>query len=299
VVLRGSTGLHTLRKCTACGLVYAPEYADPDEVYVDGYFKGETEFGLDIFHPLFQEFLLYAAHRRLHLIDRAVGQALGPERSILDVGCGTGEVLLAAKQRGWNATGVEPIAESAVIAVERGLDVKNAFLENSGLPERGYDIVTALEVVEHMVDSTGFLRTTARWARPGGYVVAEVPNFSSLHRRGHGADWPNLRPLEHIGHYSARTLRQTFARAGLHVVAVRTMGFLWDKQTLDQQLNDLALARWRRYLARLSQPGDVGDNPGLRPGIIASATLQAVQALYDVVKAGQTLLVIGQVRSEP
>jgi hypothetical protein len=83
------------------------------------------------------------------------------------------------------------------------------------------------------------------------------------------------------------------------VVAVRTTGFLWEKQTLDQQLNDLALARWRRYLARLSQPGDVGGNPGLMPGIVASATLQAVQALYDVVKAGQTLLVIGQVRSEP
>ena len=43
--------------------MYAPESGDPDEIYVDGYLKGETEFGLDLFHPLFQEFLTYAAER--------------------------------------------------------------------------------------------------------------------------------------------------------------------------------------------------------------------------------------------
>jgi 2-polyprenyl-3-methyl-5-hydroxy-6-metoxy-1,4-benzoquinol methylase len=291
VVLRGTKGLHTLRQCTACGLVYASEYADPDEVYVDGYLRGETEFGLDIMHPLFQEFLSYAANRRL----AAVEDLLGGPGTLLDVGCGSGEVMLAAQQRGWRATGAEPVAESAAIAVDRGLDVKNARLEQSGLPEGSYDVISAFHVLEHMSDGTGFLQSIARWARPGGYVVVEVPNFQSFHRRGYGADWPGLRPLEHITHYSPRTLDATLKRAGLEVASVRTMSFLWEKQTLDQRLADLARHRWRRYLARLSRPSAMQQNPGLVPGSVAAAILDATQSAYDVVKMGQVILGIGRV----
>src|SRR3546814_2758683 len=138
----------------------------------------------------------------------------GKGGSILDVGCGTGDVLVAAAERGWRAVGVEPVPESADIAVERGLDVHCALLQESGLPEASFDLVTAYHVVEHMADSTGFLRLIARWAKPGGHVLVEVPNWGSVHRRAGGDAWIGLRPLEHIGHYDPRTLRDTMARAG-------------------------------------------------------------------------------------
>ena len=41
-------------------------------------------------------------------------------------------------------------------------------LEESGFPERSYDVVSAFHVLEHMTDGAAFLRLLARWARPGG-----------------------------------------------------------------------------------------------------------------------------------
>src|SRR5258707_347261 len=49
---------HLLSQCTRCEQIYAPSYADPGEIYQDGYLKGERgSFGLDLSHPLFQVYL--------------------------------------------------------------------------------------------------------------------------------------------------------------------------------------------------------------------------------------------------
>src|SRR5262245_39217217 len=111
-------GRHELQQCEACELVFATAYGDPEAIYVEGYLTGETEFGLDLFHPLFQDFLDFAAGKRLDLIE-----SVRPERgSLLDVGCGSGEVLAVAQGRGWSVAGAEPVPQSAEIAQGRGLD---------------------------------------------------------------------------------------------------------------------------------------------------------------------------------
>src|ERR1700733_2731070 len=82
------------RRCERCGPVSAENYADPDQVYVDGYMFGEAgRFGLDVRAPDFQRYLMRVARRRVKTLERASGLRFG---SLLDVGSGTGEVLLAA-----------------------------------------------------------------------------------------------------------------------------------------------------------------------------------------------------------
>ena len=116
-----------LRRCTNCQTVSAPDYADPKEVYVDGYMFGEVgDFGGDVRDPVFQRYLVRVAHRRLKFIERATGLRTG---SLLDVGSGTGEVLMAARDRGWSTQGVEPERTAAQMARERGLSVEVAQLE--------------------------------------------------------------------------------------------------------------------------------------------------------------------------
>jgi SAM-dependent methyltransferase len=285
-------GSHALRRCVGCSLVYAPEYADPSEVYVDGYLVGGTDFGLDVTHPAFQEFLAYAAEVRMDLIERATGV----KGSLLDVGCGTGEVLAVAQRRGWKVAGADPVEQSAVFAREqRGLDVRPTTLEESGFPEGSFDVVSAFHVVEHMIDALSLLKTMSRWARPGGYVVVEVPNWSSMHRVSHGQGWNGLRPLEHLGHYSPSTMRATMRRAGLEPVVIRTPGFLWPKQTLYQQLDDLGLQRFFPRLRLLGKPGDYCGTVELmaRPG--SFALLRALQRAYDLAGVGQVVLGVAQV----
>ena len=285
-------GNPALRRCELCRVVFAPEFADPEDVYTEGYLFGHTEFGLDVSDPLFQEYLAHAAAMRMSVIE-----AVHPAGTVLDVGCGTGEVLAVARDRGWRVTGVEPVVESATFARERrGLDVRSTTLQASGLPERSFDVVTAFHVVEHMTDGAAFIRTLARWVRPGGYVAVEVPNWRSFHRRNAGGFWSGLRPLEHVAHYGPATLGATFRRAGVQPVRIATPTFLWRKQTLDQQLDDLGLYRWKGRFDRLGRPGEQYGKAAVYPSRPAARALSVLAWGYNRMRVGQVVIVVGKVR---
>lgn len=264
-----------LRRCTACTTVHASAYADPTEVYVDGYlFGGAGDFGLDVRHPRFQEYLAGAVRRRLDHIERAV-----PRGSVVDVGCGTGETLAAFAERGWDCMGVEPIADAAAFTAARGITVRQALLEESGLPERSFDVVSAMHVLEHIPDSASFLRLLARWARPGGHVVVEVPNYASRQRVRYVEGWASLRPLEHVVHFTPETLATAFRNAGLDPVRIVTPTYIGQPQTLDEALRDLARPMWRKPLAKLSPRRPVLDGVERVPSAAAWAVLNGLEAI--------------------
>jgi SAM-dependent methyltransferase len=230
-----------LCRCAACGTVYAREYADPGEVFVDGYFEaGAGSFGIDTAHPRFQAFMAEVCARRCAFIE-----SLTPVASLLDVGCGGGELLRAALGRGWQAAGAEPMAQAAELARKRapGADIRVGLSSEVGFDERSFDIVCAFHVLEHMPDSRAFLRGLARFARPGGLVVVETPNYASLLRRRHGSNWIHLRPLEHLVHFTPQTMRAALAGAGLEPVRIVTPTWIVDEHTSTELASELALRR--------------------------------------------------------
>ena len=283
-----------LRRCTVCETVSTHEYADPAEVYTDGYMFGEVgKFGLDVRDPLFQRYLVRVAHRRLGFIERATGLSGG---SLLDVGSGTGEVMMVARDRGWKTQGVEPERTGAEMARGRGLDVEIAHLEQSGLPERSYDVVSAFHVLEHVPDSQAFLQTLSRWVRPGGFITIEVPNFKSVQRRRLRENWPGLRPLEHLVHFTPETLRRTLSAAGVDPVLTRSPAYVGPPQNLDHALDDLVRqGRFRRLVEPLSAERVVNGVQARYPTRAGWAMLHAMEAIYDRAGVGAVVFCIGRV----
>jgi SAM-dependent methyltransferase len=284
-----------LRRCERCGTVSALDYADPSEVYVDGYMFGQAgPFGLDVRAPDFQRYLIRVARRRVRMLERATGRRGG---RLLDVGSGTGEVLVAARDRGWQTQGVEPERTAAQMAAARGLDVAVASLEQSGLPESSFDVVSAFHVLEHIPDSRSFLRMMARWARPGGFVAIEVPNFASVQRRRLRESWSGLRPREHLVHFTPKTLPAAFRAAGIEPVMVRSPAYVGPPQTLDQALWDLVRpsGRLRRLLAPLCRVSRDDDGPVAHPTPPVWSVLRLIEAVYDAAGAGAVVVCIGRV----
>jgi SAM-dependent methyltransferase len=109
--------------------------------------------------------------------------AHGAGTHVLDIGCGQGELLQWLVEQGYEAEGIEPSADAAEVARERGLNVRTATLED--LLEDGplplYDAVLILNVLEHTPRPEDVLRGIRSVLAPGGLLYVRVPNdFSPL-----------------------------------------------------------------------------------------------------------------------
>jgi SAM-dependent methyltransferase len=124
----------------------------------------------------------YVGRRRIiqTLVEKIRTTLNDPNPKILDVGCGTGGNLkmLAAYGR---AEGVDISPQAVEFCHERGLDsVKLGAAEHLPYESSSFDLVTALDVVEHLDDDIAGLREIRRVLRPDGRALLFVPAFMFL-----------------------------------------------------------------------------------------------------------------------
>lgn len=90
-------------------------------------------------------------------------------------------------------------------------------------PENRFDVVTLIEVIEHLPDPTRVLSQAVKWLRPGGFLYVTTPNVHSLNHRL-GPRWSIFCPPEHLTIWSPRGLRTAPSRLGLTRIRLRTHG---------------------------------------------------------------------------
>ena len=101
-------------------------------------------------------------------------------KTALDVGCGAGLVCEPLARLGAEVTGVDASEENIGVASAHaeaaGLDVRYMHGELASLDIGQFDLVTCLEVIEHVADKPAFLRDLAARLAPGGLMVLSTPN---------------------------------------------------------------------------------------------------------------------------
>jgi 2-polyprenyl-3-methyl-5-hydroxy-6-metoxy-1,4-benzoquinol methylase len=92
---------------------------------------------------------------------------------LLDIGCGSGEFLTLARERGWSVEGVEVSPGGAALARRRGLTVHASVEE---LPDDAYDVVTLWNVIDFFSHPLEQMRHIRRVLVPGGTTLVRAPN---------------------------------------------------------------------------------------------------------------------------
>ena len=204
--------LFRLRRCRTCGFGFvANPCEDFADIYDESYYKGKgadpfVDYLFELEHPT-------ATVRRLEwegILE--VVRALHPLDSSsrwLDYGCGNGGLVRHLLRSGTcQATGFETgwIADRARA---RGIPILR---EDDLSGDHGrYDVVTAIEVIEHLPDPLLLLRACRRLLRPGGLVFLTTGN-AAPHRDLRR--WSYVYPEVHVSFFEPRTLERALTLTG-------------------------------------------------------------------------------------
>jgi SAM-dependent methyltransferase len=194
-----------LFRCSRCGFVFA--HPVPSEDLVRLYSELED--------PEYVSGAPYRVQQMASLLDRVLAQA-PKARTLLDVGAGNGQLVHAAAARGLHAVGVEPSRALSEDARHRGLDVRCGVLSEAGLDGQVFDLVTCIDVIEHVADPIALLRAMAAYVAPDGVLVVSTPQVDSVARRLLGRRWWHFR-MAHVCFFSDEAMQRALAAVGFRV----------------------------------------------------------------------------------
>jgi SAM-dependent methyltransferase len=179
--------------CTACSLVTLrpDQVAAPAALYTADYFERGAQAG----------YTDYAADESIHRLNarrhlaRMIRAGVRAPGTLLDVGCAAGFFMHEAEKRGWSVSGVDVSPWSRDYARKRfGFTIFSGIEEARSASPEGFDVVTAFQVLEHLPDVHGSLRSLRLALKPGGRLCIETWDRGSRAARLAGTTWQQLSP---------------------------------------------------------------------------------------------------------
>jgi SAM-dependent methyltransferase len=155
---------------------------------------------------------------RYDLVRRMIPSSV---KDILEIGCGMGALGVRLSAH-YNYLGLEPSTESFAMAEKRMArsggrgEVRSVMAEDLD-PEDRFDLVCAFEVLEHIEDDAGALRSWASRVRPGGYLLLSVPAHQERFSSGDEV-------AGHFRRYEPAGIAALFEKTGFTQVEVREYG---------------------------------------------------------------------------
>ena len=212
-------GEYEALKCSDCGVVWVSP--QPDEKQVQRIYSGDY---YRRWYLSFEEIRKEYFRERLKAAERVLSAEKSPASipgRLLDIGCGVGFFLEAAKERGWKAEGTE-ISDFA-----RGYAGKKGFSVHAGcegLEDGSFDMVVMMDVLAHVADPAGYINKAKALLKKGGALVIKTPDHPARLFRMAGifSFTGRSRGLLHIPaqlfHFDPGNLAGVVERAGLRPV---------------------------------------------------------------------------------
>lgn len=204
---------YELRRCVRCRFAFISNpWTDFGRIYDDRYYAGNgadplVDYRFELEEPA-RTVRQYEWRGITSVVERLLG-GLGGVRW-LDFGCGNGGLVRHVQQHTpANALGFE---QGAVAAAARQLGIP--IVDEHVLCEHdaGFDVVTAIEVLEHTLDPLAELRRMRRLLRPGGLLFMTTGNAAPFADRL--SRWSYVIPEVHVSFFEPSTLRFAFEQTG-------------------------------------------------------------------------------------
>lgn len=151
-------------------------------------------------------------------------ESTSPGRRLLEVGCGMGDFLEFANERGFTVTGTEPSTDAAQRARSKGLTVYSVTLDEfiAKTPATSFDAIVMINVLEHVPHAVRMLEQCKLILSPGGVVCIRVPNdFTEIQAAAQkklNVDRWWVAVPDHVNYFDFPSLTKLLDRLGFETV---------------------------------------------------------------------------------
>jgi 2-polyprenyl-3-methyl-5-hydroxy-6-metoxy-1,4-benzoquinol methylase len=213
----------TLVKCSECGFVFinprpfptelSKYYDSPDYISHSGTSKGLVGF-------IYKKIRRYTHSKKVKLVSKYTRG-----KSILDIGCGSGELLNLFKLNNWETLGIEPNQSARDFAkTNYNISILNEN-ELSSIPSNSKDVITLWHVLEHVSGLNERMLELKRILKNDGVIFIAVPNRTSFDAEYYGKFWAAYDVPRHLYHFSQETMKRLLEKNNFSLVNILPMRF--------------------------------------------------------------------------
>ncbi len=155
------------------------------------------------------------------------------DKTMLDIGTGTGDFLFACKINEWQVTGVEPNNNARSLALEKLQNTNHKIYNTIEDLKRNtrqstdgiYDIITMWHVLEHVPNLTEYISNLKQLLKPNGTLIIAVPNYKSFDAIHYNEYWAAYDVPRHLWHFSRTAIQKLFQIENMKVMKTLPMKF--------------------------------------------------------------------------
>lgn len=201
--------------CSSCGYRWLdppPTDAELSEIYSEQYFldngdKKVTEIVNKLKRATAELYL-----QQFEKDNKSVGNL-----SLLEIGCGMGDFLLVAKEKGFRVSGLE-VTNYLVEFTNRRLGfagVQKGYIEDSTFQKGSFDVVAFFDVIEHVRNPVEYMKRVNALLKTSGKVFLATPTLDSWSAKLLGNNWMEFK-AEHLSYFNKRSITQLLERTGFY-----------------------------------------------------------------------------------
>lgn len=144
--------------------------------------------------------------------------------TVLEIGCGSGELLEICREYGWEVLGNELSNSALEVLKAKNIDCVPLDFVSSKITNK-FDVILLFEVLEHVTDPKALLDFCRQALRQGGLLLGTTPNSRSINSMCLGSDWSIYGLPEHLNVFSPRGLSALALESGFDIATLETRGF--------------------------------------------------------------------------
>ena len=218
-----SNEVFKIDRCNKCGFLFTnPRPIDkelPGYYQSDEYLSHSKEYK-GIFSRVYNIVRNYSIKKKYRLTNLYKNKG-----SILDIGCGTGEVLKYFSGKGWSVKGIEPADIARNYAINtHGLSVEKEEHLTTIRPA-SYDVITLWHVLEHVPNLNNRMQQLHSILKDDGILIIALPNYQSWDAENFSSFWAAWDLPRHLSHFSKNTFSLLSEKHNFKIIEIFPMKF--------------------------------------------------------------------------